>query len=106
MKGFVVSRQTSHIVSTKGFWIGPCYRIAPTISLTTVKKRKMKGFVMARNVSPSSVTLTFEQKVKVAYIYHVRKIAQQDLAACFDVNSGRISEACTAVERALGKEDG
>lgn len=46
-------------------------------------------------------SLTFEEKVIVAWAYHVRGITQQDLAALFNINQGRISEACKAVERAL-----
>lgn len=46
-------------------------------------------------------SLTFEEKIIVAWSYHVRGISQQDLAAIFNINSGRISEACKSVERAL-----
>lgn len=49
-------------------------------------------------------TLTFEEKIIVAWSYHVRGISQQDLAGIFNINSGRISEACKAVEKAL-KDD-
>lgn len=50
-------------------------------------------------------SLTFEEKIIVAWSYHVRGIAQQDLASIFNINQGRISEACTAVERALKQTD-
>lgn len=46
-------------------------------------------------------TLTFEEKITVAWAYHVRGISQQDLSGIFNINSGRISEACKAVESAL-----
>ena len=49
-------------------------------------------------------SLTFEEKIIVAWSYHVRGISQQDLAAIFNINSGRISEACKTVERALKEE--
>ena len=49
-------------------------------------------------------SLTFEEKITVAWAYHVRGISQQDLAAIFNINSGRISEACKTVERALKEE--
>jgi DNA-binding transcriptional regulator LsrR (DeoR family) len=46
-------------------------------------------------------SLTFEEKITVAWAYHVRGISQQDLAGIFNINSGRISEACKSVETAL-----
>jgi len=49
-------------------------------------------------------SLTFEEKIIVAWSYHVRGISQQDLAGIFNINSGRISEACKTVERALKEE--
>ena len=59
---------------------------------------------MARNTSPSTVTMDFEDKLEVAYMYYIRGISQQDLAALKRVNSGRISEACTTVKAALAPE--
>ena len=59
---------------------------------------------MPRNQSPSSRPLAYEEQVTVAYLYYVRKLSQQDLATAYNVNSGRISEACTAVHRALTAE--
>lgn len=44
-------------------------------------------------------SLTFEEKITVAWAHYVRGIAQQDLAALYNINQGRISEACKAVER-------
>ena len=45
--------------------------------------------------------LTKSQKLAAAYFHLVRGIAQQDLAALYNVNQGRISEAVRAVEDAL-----
>ena len=49
----------------------------------------------------SKKALTFEQRITVAWAHYVRGIQQHDLAAIYDVNSGRISEACTAVKEAV-----
>lgn len=51
-------------------------------------------------------SLTFEEKIIVAWSYHVRGISQQDLAGIFNINSGRISEACKTVENALKGNNG
>ena len=56
---------------------------------------------MAEEVKHTRTYLTFEEKIIVAWAYHVRGITQQDLAALFNINQGRVSEACKAVERAL-----
>ena len=45
----------------------------------------------------SKTDLTPQERITVAYLHYVRGIMQEDLAAVFDVNSGRISEACTAI---------
>ena len=37
-----------------------------------------------------------EQKLTAAYMYIVRGVSQQDLAAIYNVNSGRIAEAVQA----------
>jgi DNA-binding MarR family transcriptional regulator len=59
------------------------------------------GKEMAEEVKHTRTYLTFEEKIIVAWAYYVRGITQQDLAALFNINQGRISEACKAVERAL-----
>lgn len=46
-------------------------------------------------------SLTFEEKVTVAWSYHVRGIDQHTLAAIYGVNGGRVAEACKAVKIAL-----
>jgi len=48
--------------------------------------------------------LTFEEKVTVAWAYHVRGIDQHTLSAMYSVNPGRISEACKAVETVLNDD--
>ena len=45
--------------------------------------------------------LTPEQKITIAYMHYIRGIQQQDLAAMYNVNSGRISEACRLVGSAV-----
>lgn len=47
-----------------------------------------------------SKDLTPKERITVAYLHYVRGIYQEDLAAAYDVNSGRISEACTAIKHA------
>jgi DNA-binding transcriptional regulator LsrR (DeoR family) len=49
-------------------------------------------------------SLTFEEKIVAAWAYYVRGVDQQTLAGIYGVNSGRISDACTSVERALTEE--
>lgn len=57
---------------------------------------------MATRLKPNNPrSLSFEDKVKVAWAYHVEKIPQQTLAALYGVNSGRIAEACATVKEAL-----
>ncbi len=46
-------------------------------------------------------SLTFEEKVKAAYLHFVMGVEQQLLAIIFEVNIGRINEACAAVKNAL-----
>lgn len=45
--------------------------------------------------------LTREEKVKAAYFYLIRGVAQQVLADIFDVNMGRVNEAVDAVRDAV-----
>jgi len=55
---------------------------------------------------PANVrSLSFEDKVRVAWAYHCEHIPQQTLASLYGVNAGRISEACTAVTKALGETE-
>jgi len=41
-------------------------------------------------------------KIRAAYLYECRGVAQQVLADVFGVNQGRINEALTAIRRAAG----
>jgi hypothetical protein len=61
---------------------------------------------MKKGMKPNEVktALTFKEKVTVAWGYHVRGIDQHTLASIYSVNPGRISEACTSVEKALSDE--
>jgi hypothetical protein len=45
--------------------------------------------------------LTPHERIKCAYLHKIRGIAVQDLATAFEVNTGRISEAIMAVEKAI-----
>ena len=60
---------------------------------------------MKKGMKPSEVktSLTFEEKVTAAWAYHVKGIDQHTLASIYSVNPGRISEACTSVEKALAE---
>lgn len=42
--------------------------------------------------------LTFEEVIKVAYLYHIEQVEQHALSVAFSVNAGRISEAAQAME--------
>ncbi|WP_063685603.1 hypothetical protein [Bradyrhizobium stylosanthis] len=55
------------------------------------------------NLKHSKTSLTFEEKIKAAYLYFYKGIDQHTIAEiAFDgVNQGRINEACVAVEKAL-----
>ena len=44
--------------------------------------------------------LTFEERIKCAYLHFVRGISQQDLATAYEVNQGRVAEACLAIKSA------
>lgn len=46
-------------------------------------------------------SLTFEEKISVAFMHYVRQIDQQDLAMLYGVNGGRVNEACLTVKKAL-----
>jgi hypothetical protein len=46
-------------------------------------------------------SLTFEEKITVAYLHHVHGVEQQLLGIATGVNMGRINEACVAVEEAF-----
>jgi hypothetical protein len=50
--------------------------------------------------------LTPAEKLKVAYFYLVRGVAQQVLADMFEVNQGRINEAISRVREATGWDNG
>ena len=41
------------------------------------------------------------EALTVAYFHFVKGYPQHDLAAMFSVNSGRVSEACTAIRHAV-----
>lgn len=45
--------------------------------------------------------LTFEEKITVAWAHYVKGYPQHDLAAMYNVNAGRVAEACTAIRDAL-----
>jgi hypothetical protein len=44
--------------------------------------------------------LTKQERIKCAYLHIIRNVPQQDLAIAFEVNSGRVNEAITAIETA------
>lgn len=45
--------------------------------------------------------LTPQEKIKAAYLHYVRGINQHDIAVAFEVNPGRVNEACKAVWEAV-----
>ena len=44
--------------------------------------------------------LTFDEVIKVAYLHHIRGTDQLTLSIAYNVNAGRISEACTVMKYA------
>jgi len=44
--------------------------------------------------------LTPEQAITAAYMHYCRGITQEDLAAVFNVNQGRVNEFCKAIKMA------
>lgn len=46
-------------------------------------------------------SLTPHERVKCAYLNLIRNVPVQDLAIAFEVNTGRISEAIAAVQKAI-----
>jgi hypothetical protein len=57
-----------------------------------------RGFIPKTDLTPT-------EKIKVAYFYIVRGVAQQVLADMFEVNMGRVNEALEEVLTAVGMED-
>jgi len=60
---------------------------------------------ITRKRPPNARSLSFEDKVRVAWAYHCEHIPQQTLSALYGVNAGRINEACMAVSKALKEAD-
>jgi transposase-like protein len=50
--------------------------------------------------------LTREERITAAYLHFVRGNEVQDLAVAFDVNLGRVSEACAAIALAASDPKG
>jgi len=45
-------------------------------------------------------SLTFEEKITVAFMHYVRGLHQQDLAILYCVNMARVNDACQDIKRA------
>ena len=52
-------------------------------------------------MTENKTALTFEEKITVAWAHYVKGYPQHDLAAIYNVNAGRVAEACTAIRDAL-----
>ena len=52
----------------------------------------------------SKTALTFEEKITVAWAHYVKGYPQHDLAAIYNVNGGRVAEACAAIRDAVGSK--
>ena len=50
---------------------------------------------------PTKTALPFEEKITVAWAHYVKGYPQHDLAAIYNVNAGRVAEACTAIRDAV-----
>jgi len=57
-------------------------------------------------VKESKTALTPEERITVAWAYYVKGIHQHTLAALFNVNAGRIAEACVAIRAAAENPKG
>jgi hypothetical protein len=44
--------------------------------------------------------LTVQERIKSAYLHYVKQIEQHDIATAFEVNGGRVNEACLAIDLA------
>lgn len=44
--------------------------------------------------------LTFEENIKAAYLHFVLGVEEQAIAVAFEVNGGRVAEACIAIKKA------
>jgi hypothetical protein len=49
----------------------------------------------------NKTSLTPEERITVAWAHYVKGIHQHTLAAIFNVNAGRVAEACVAVRNAV-----
>lgn len=45
--------------------------------------------------------LTFNECIKSAYLHYVLGVEQQHIAMAFEVNIGRVNEACVTIKEAL-----
>ena len=52
--------------------------------------------------TPTKTTLTPEEKLRAAYAHLISGVDQHVIAALFNVNAGRVSEAISAVRLAIG----
>lgn len=57
-------------------------------------------------MSEPKTALTFEERITVAWGHYVKGINQHTLAALFNVNAGRVAEACTAIKAAAENPKG
>ena len=46
-------------------------------------------------------SLTPQERIKCAYLHLIRNVPVQDLAIAYEVNTGRVSEAIAAIEKAI-----
>ena len=52
-------------------------------------------------MSRNNGALTPDERLRAAYAHFVLGLGKQDIAAIFGVSSGRITEACVAIEMAM-----
>jgi hypothetical protein len=52
-------------------------------------------------MSEYKTALTPKERIKCAYLHIIRGVPVQDLAIAYEVNTGRISEAISAIEKAI-----
>ena len=58
------------------------------------------------SVKETKTALTPEERITVAWAHYVKGIHQHTLAALFNVNAGRVAEACVAIRTAADNPRG
>lgn len=79
----------------------------PTISATSPSCARLRvpSWWSVSKIAEHKAALTPHERIKAAYLHYVRGIDQHDIAVAFEVNPGRINEACRAIWEAVQPQD-